>query len=348
MLAAPSKKGDESSVLKAEELVAFGGKARKGLSFADGKTQEILLSVPVEEIMRVKFLPRTTTIAIGFLSGAFRIFDYANETVVHQRKDQKSQINGIAVSPNGQFLATASDDTTVWVYRLPDMEHIKTLTIHSRYVYDADFNCTGNLLVTASWDKTLAVVDTVTWQPLLKIAAKSDCVALLSDRLNPSRFYVGLREGKLLSVNVETGQILNSWDVHRSFILNLDWHPLDSRLLLTASDDHTAVIFNLESGMTISVLSADSSVSAAKFSSDGTLVYGATFNGVFMTWDVDTAGIVAKKEMGGALYTIASQRAQPWADIQPLRELCVRLAATRRISLSALPNHVQDEIHARR
>lgn len=65
----------------------------------------------------------------------------------------------VAISPDGQKLATASADHTVRIWSMTDFSLLKTLTGHQRWVWDCVFSHDSDFLVTASSDSTLRLWD---------------------------------------------------------------------------------------------------------------------------------------------------------------------------------------------
>ena len=77
-----------------------------------------------------------------------------------------SRSNGVAFSPDGRLLATASDDETARVWDPTTGEHLRTLTGHADAVHGVAFSPDGRLLATASDDKTARLWDPATGEHL--------------------------------------------------------------------------------------------------------------------------------------------------------------------------------------
>ena len=90
---------------------------------------------------------------------------------------------GIAVSPDGVLLATASSDSTTRIWDLATGTTRTILQGHTASVLDVAFSPGGNLLATASSDGTVRIWDVTAGAALVTLIAQSgsDYATLLAD-----------------------------------------------------------------------------------------------------------------------------------------------------------------------
>jgi len=87
--------------------------------------------------------------------------------------DHTEYVARLAFSADGQWLASASHDTTVRLWRLPIPTHHAILPGHTHMAVDVTFHPNSTLVVSAgSWDRTVRVWD---------IATRTSSVQLLGD-----------------------------------------------------------------------------------------------------------------------------------------------------------------------
>jgi len=61
----------------------------------------------------------------------------------------------VAFSPDGQTLASGSDDTTVRLWQVSDGTLLRTLEGHTDTVLSVAFSPDGQTLASGSWDRTV-------------------------------------------------------------------------------------------------------------------------------------------------------------------------------------------------
>ena len=86
-------------------------------------------------------------------------------------------VYGVAFSPDGTLLATASADNTARVWNPATGEHIRTLTAHTDSVFGVAFSPDGTLLATASWDQTVRVWNSATGEHIRTLTDHTDGVS---------------------------------------------------------------------------------------------------------------------------------------------------------------------------
>jgi WD40 repeat protein len=161
--------------------------------------------------------------------------------------DPNREVNVIAFSPDGRYLATAGDDNSVRLWTMPDGQKV-SLTgdrdiSHQKRIHILTFSLDGRYLATASDDQTACV-----W-------------SIPSGR-------------KIVTLSHE--------DYH---ITDLAFSP-EGRYLATASDDQTACVWAIPSGRRIATLSHDDYVASIVFSPDGNYLATASWDKTARLWNI--------------------------------------------------------------
>jgi hypothetical protein len=150
-------------------------------------------------------------------------------------------VRGVAFSPDGRLLATASTDRTARLWDSATGDRLRTLTGHAAGIRGVAFSPDGRLLATGSIDTTARV-----WDP-----ATGDCLRTVHTAVVYGVAFSP--DGRLLATasidtiakvwDSATGECLRTLTGHAESVDGVAFSP-DGRLLATASIDRTAKVWN--------------------------------------------------------------------------------------------------------
>ncbi|MBD2540753.1 serine/threonine protein kinase [Coleofasciculus sp. FACHB-SPT36] len=186
-------------------------------------------------------------------------------------------VNSVAFSPDGQILASGSEDNTIKLWQLGTGKEIRTLTGHSESVNSIAFSPDGQLLASGSSDKTIKLWLPSTGKETLTLAGHSN---LGQTHLN-SRFLFRSGFHEFISINTQrikpllSGQFKNKMRLrcHFDSVRSVTFSP-DGQILASGSMDDTIKLWQLGTGKEIRTLTNYSySVSrSVAFSPDGQIL----------------------------------------------------------------------------
>jgi WD40 repeat protein len=194
-------------------------------------------------------------------------------------------VTSCAFSPNGSLFATASDDGTARLWRLPSFVEDRVLKGHTGGVWCCSFSPDGTLLATASADRTARIWSTATGDQLTVVRGHFDWVR--SCAFSP--------DGTMLAT-ASADRTARLWDVsngaerlvlrgHADDVRSCAFSP-DGTALATASADRTARLWEVSSGNERLVLSDHpGGVWSCAFTKDGTVLATASYGQVSL-WRV--------------------------------------------------------------
>jgi WD40 repeat protein len=245
--------------------------------------------------------PRTGTISI--VGQTFTIFQTSeamqgSPDILWTGDDHSAQVNAVAFSPDGQLLASASDDGTVKIWRVSDGALLDTLTGHYKEVTSVAFSHNGEMLASGSMDRSINLWR-VSDRTLIRTMGSSEFILGISFSPDDAFLTSGggystneikvwrLSDGELLSITHDMlgqtnsvayspdGQLLaagkaNSVTTLRNMTTwNVDWlgqrgsinfvaFSPDGQLLATASDDKSVGLWQVTSGLRLFELNGPS------------------------------------------------------------------------------------------
>ena len=219
-----------------------------------------------------------------------------NQFIGHQ-----GTVNSISFSPNGEYIATASDDGTARLWNLSGNQ-IAQFQGHQGAVKSVSFNPKGEYIATASDDGTARLWD-LSGNQIAKFQVSSAWLWELSR--NKSMPHFSRYQNKVKSVSFSpNGEYLTTastdgtawlWDLsgnqishlqgHQGIVTSVSFSP-KGEYIATASTDGTARLWDL-SGNQISYFQEENScVNSVTFSPDGEYIATASSDRIARMWDL--------------------------------------------------------------
>ncbi|HEY9596537.1 MAG TPA: WD40 repeat domain-containing serine/threonine-protein kinase, partial [Cyanophyceae cyanobacterium] len=197
---------------------------------------------------------------------------------VYTLEGHTSSIRSLAISPDGQILASSSDDKTVKLWQLTTGRELLTLKGHSKPVYAVTFSPDNQILASGSEDKTIKLWHWDTKQLLGTLtlggwfSGDTGCVSRVA--ITPdAQTLVSLSSGDTIKLwQMKTGKEICTLTGHSSWIYAIAISP-DGKMLVGGSDDRSIQRWDLKTGRRLRPLRGHNSwVYAVAFSPDGKLL----------------------------------------------------------------------------
>jgi WD40 repeat protein len=164
---------------------------------------------------------------------------YQDGTLHKKWVAHQAGISALALSPNGQILASTSQDTTTKLWHL-DGTLIGTIVGHSAAVWDIAFSPSGTTLVTVSGDKTVKI-----WSfegmELSTLRAHRSTVRTIAYSPDGS-YFISAGSDRIIRMWKPTHDLKTTVNAHSAAIFGVAIAP-DSSTIATASLDYTVKLW---------------------------------------------------------------------------------------------------------
>lgn len=204
-----------------------------------------------------------------------------------------AKINAIAIAPQGQQLASASDDKTIRLWQLPTGQAQGTLLEHTHFVQTVAFHPQDPAqLASGSRDRTIKIWDLQTHQVSRTLSGHQQTVNAVLFSPDGSLLASGSADKQVKLWHATTGQLITSLKGHTLAVTALAFRPptLDATippLLASASADASVCVWNLTTFELVHVLTEHTAtVRAIAFSPNGSWLATAGDDRTIRLWNL--------------------------------------------------------------
>ncbi len=192
----------------------------------------------------------------------------------------------VAVSPNGQTLATGSFDGNIQLWNLVSGQQKTTLTAHAGAVWSVAISPDGEMLASGGEDKAVKIWNLRTGE--LENTLFGHSAAVFSVAFSPDgKTLASVGEDKTVKLwNVRTGNLTRSLHGHTADIQSVTFSP-DGKILATGSTDGTVKLWNARTGrLQRTLIGHSEAVWSVAISPDGQTVASGSWDNTVKLWDL--------------------------------------------------------------
>ncbi|MBW4512984.1 MAG: AAA-like domain-containing protein [Scytonematopsis contorta HA4267-MV1] len=197
-------------------------------------------------------------------------------------------VMGVAFSPDGKRLATASGDATIKIWT-PEGELLATLKGHKGAARKVKFSPDGKRLVSGSADGTVGLWNLEGKTPTLLSLLQGHQGGTWVTNFSPDGQIIASSSGDgTVKLWKKDGELITTLKGHKSIVRSTAFSP-DNQILASASDDKTVKLWRRDGTLLTTLTGHNEAVMSVAFSPDGQLLASSSTDGVIKLW---------KREMG--------------------------------------------------
>lgn len=202
----------------------------------------------------------------------------------------QGSVNAVAVSPNGNLIASGSSDNTVKLWSAVTGALIRTLEGHTNTVRSVTFSPNGQFLVSGSADGTVRC-RRVSDGAVLRIFTGHGDVYSVS--VAPNNNLIAATAGNQVYLwRLSDGALVRIFYGATSTIYSVNFSP-NGELLVAGGNDRSVRVWRVSNGSLIRTLTGHTSaINAVAFSPDGTVIASGSGDRTIRIWNADSGALV--------------------------------------------------------
>lgn len=223
------------------------------------------------------------------------IIDYPDDKsqfptrTAHILTEHKDEVWFINFSHNAKFLASASKDNTVIIWRVADWSVQTRLTGHTRGVLCVEWSPDDKMILTSSEDHRAMLFDPMSGKKLQEMAAHSDVVSSCAWLPSSQHFITASPDMKMILWDI-TGKQVDFWGGTR--VLSMAVTP-NGKLLIAIGHDESITFYNLVARVRVVRVEAGHMLSITVSKDSRYALVNLTTDEIHL-WDLETLRIVRK------------------------------------------------------
>jgi WD40 repeat protein len=203
----------------------------------------------------------------------------------------KTAIESMVISPDGQTLASCSDDNTINLWNLRTNRFTRSFIGHTSNVLSLAVTPNGKILVSGALDG-IRMWDLLQQRPLATLARFDNLIYTLAISPDGRTLASGDRSGVIKLWDLETGKLVRTVPAaHSNTVTELMFTP-DGSTIISASRDRTVKLWNVTTGEIIRTLTGHNNwVNAIAINPNGQILASAGRDGIKL-WNLATGELL--------------------------------------------------------
>lgn len=195
-----------------------------------------------------------------------------------------ADVQAIAISANGHYLASGSHDQTARLWDLHSGALLQTYQGHSNLVTVVTFTADNHRLISGSGDNTIKLWDCKTGALTGTLTGHSGWVLAIAPTPDGKTLVSGSADGSIKLWNLETQQERSTFNGHLGWVRSVALST-DGKLLVSGSHDQTIKLWHLETGDLLHTFVGHTDlVHFVAISPDGQLLVSASHDQTIRLW----------------------------------------------------------------
>ncbi|WP_293128270.1 serine/threonine-protein kinase [Microcoleus sp. bin38.metabat.b11b12b14.051] len=207
-----------------------------------------------------------------------------NWQCIHTLTGHKNLISSVAFSPNGEVIASSSDDKTIKLWQVEDGQEIVTIAGHTNSVHTVAFSPDGKTLASSSHDKKIKLWRMKDGQEIRTLSGHINSVYGLAFSPDGETLASSSWDKTIKLWRMKDGQEIRTLSGHINLVYFVAFSP-DGETLASSSWDRTIKIWRVKDGKLIRTLTGHTDcVRCVAFSPNGEFLASGSHDNTIKIW----------------------------------------------------------------
>ncbi len=235
---------------------------------------------------------RSTKLGVDIFPGVVKVKPYVVvESPLQTLTGHSKLVTSVAYSPDGQTLASGSNDNTIKLWDVKTGNLLQTLTSHSKLVTSVAYSPNSQTLASGG-DKTIKLWDVKTGNLLKTLSGHSYLVTSVAYSPNSQTLASGSNDNTIKLWDVKTGNLLQTFTGHSYWVTSVAYSP-NGQTLASGSNDNTIKLWDVKTGNLLQTFTGHSnSVWSVAYSPDAQTLASGSRDNTIKLWDVKTGNLL--------------------------------------------------------
>jgi WD40 repeat protein/predicted Ser/Thr protein kinase len=203
-----------------------------------------------------------------------------------------SSVESIAISGDGQILASGCWDHTIKLWSLPTGREIRTLTGHSSYVNSVAISSDGQILTSVSGDNTIKLWSVTTGREIHTLTGHDNRVTSVAISSDGQILAIGHEDKTIKLWSVTTGREIRTLTGHSGGVTSVAISS-NREILASSSWDKTIKLWSMTTGKEIRTFTGHpDGVTSVAISSDGQILASSGGDKTIKLWSMTTGKLI--------------------------------------------------------
>jgi WD40 repeat protein len=259
---------------------------------------------------------------------------------VHDLRGHSDFVWAVAISSNGQILASGSQDKTIKLWQLPTGKLLRTLSGHAKPILSVAISPDGRTLASGSVDNTVKLWETDTGKLLHTLPGHTESIRSVAFSPDGRTLASSSWDNTIKLWETNTGKLRQTLSGHTDGVYSVTFSP-DGRTLASASGDKTIKLWQLPSGKLLHTLSEHSKpVYAVVISPDGQTLISGSGDDTIKLWQLSTGKLLRTLDSDEVYSLALSSRGHLASGIE--EDIKLWNLGTGELLRSPIPGHSKD------